>query len=147
MSGRHPFEVVFLAASALVGLVLLVVDARPRSVTTAMPAVVQVGWDVGLIVAGVVGLVGVTWTGRLSTALAVELLGMFALGTSTTMYSIVLFAVSGWAALAAGTFITAIAVASWWRAGQIWADLRRIGRAAQAGAVADVPLLMERADE
>lgn len=143
-SGRHPFEVSFLVAALLCGLTLLVAGQRPASVTAAMPGLVQAAWEIGLVVAGLVGVAGVTWRGRLSTALGVELLGVTTLGTATTMYAIALYVVSGLAAIAAGAFVTAVAVASWWRVAQIVRDLRRVARAAESGALADVPLLVER---
>lgn len=143
-SGRHPFEMAVLIASVACGVALVVTDRRPASVTAAMPALVQTLWEVGLVVAGVVGLVGVTWTGSLATSMGVELIGMVLLGTVTCMYAIALYVVSGSAAIAAGAFVCAIAAASWARAVQVLTDLRRVGRAAQAGRIADVTLLVER---
>lgn len=143
-TGRHPFEVAVLVAALICGMALLATETRPRSVTAAMPAFVQAAWEVGLIVAGVVGIVGITWPGQLSTALGVELLGVAVLGTVTTMYALALYFVSGTQAIAAGAFVTGVAVAGWWRVGQISRDLLRVARATANGAVADVPLLVER---
>jgi hypothetical protein len=143
-SGRHPFEVATLVAVLAAGVALLATGDRPKSVTAAMPILVQATWEIGLIVAGVVGLAGITWRGRLSTALGVELGGVACLGTVTTMYAIALAVVTGTQAIAAGAIVGGLAVASWWRIWQIVADLRRIARAAEAGAVVDVPLLVER---
>lgn len=143
-SGRHPFEVTFLAASLLCGVALLALDRRPPSVVAAMPTWVQSAWAVGLIVAGVVGLVGVAWRGDLATALAIELLGIAVLGTVTTMYAIALAVISGDTALVAGGFVAGVAVASWWRIGQIVRQLHVARQAVEAGAVEHVPLLVER---
>ncbi|MFC0504210.1 hypothetical protein [Micromonospora costi] len=143
-SGRHPFEMAVLLAAVCSGVALVVTDRRPASVLAAMPATVQLLWEVGLIVAGVIGLIGVTWNGDLSTSMGVEMIGIILLGTVTTMYAVALFVVSGSAAIAAGAFICAIAAASWARAVQVLVDLRRVGRAAQAGRTADVTLLVER---
>ncbi|MCX5066673.1 hypothetical protein OOJ91_12365 [Micromonospora lupini] len=142
-SGRHPFEVAVLVAAVACGIALVVFDRRPASVSAAMPATVQTLWAAGLITAGVVGLVGVIWPGDLSTSMGVELIGMILLGTVTTMYAIALYFVSGGAAIAAGAFVIAVAVASWARCVQVVRDLRRVGRAAQKGHTADVPLLVE----
>lgn len=143
-SGRHPFEVAMLVAAMISGIALLITDARPRSVTESMPTLVQAFWEVGLVVAGVVGLMGISWRGQMSTSLGVELFGIAVLGTVTTMYTIALYTVSGAAAIAAGAFVGAVALASWSRIWQITRDLRRVARAADAGHTADVTLLIER---
>lgn len=133
-----------LLASLLVGVSLIVLSTRPRSVAVAMPDLVQVCWEVGLVLAGVVGLTGVFWPGRLTTGLGTELVAMCILGTATTMYGVALFAVTGLPALAAGSFVAAVAVASWWRVGQILHDGLRIARAAEHGKLAEIPLLVEK---
>lgn len=143
-SGRHPFEIAVLITAVACGVTLVVTDTRPASVTAAMPAPVQTLWEVGLVVSGVVGLVGVTWTGALATSMGVELIGMVLLGTVTCMYAVALYVVSGTAAIAAGAFVCGIAAAAWVRAAQVLMDLRRVGRAAEAGSVADVTLLVEK---
>ncbi|MFI7073551.1 hypothetical protein [Micromonospora sediminicola] len=144
VSGRHPFEIAVLLAVLICGVVLMVTDRRPASVAAAMPAGVQAAWQVGLVVAGVIGLAALAWPGSLPTSMGVELVSMVALGTSTSMYAVALYVVSGMNAIAAGAFIVAVAVASWARVGQIIRDLRRVARAAEQGLTADVPLLMER---
>lgn len=132
-SGRHPFEVVYLAAALAAGVALLVADVRPGSVRQAMPLLVQAIWEVGLILAGLIGLVGLWWQShRLDDGLTVETIGVGVLGTVTTMYAVALYAVSGTQALAAGAFVGATAIGSWWRIVQIIRDLRRL-----AVAVAD----------
>jgi hypothetical protein len=143
-SGRHPFQITLLAATFACGVAQLTVDARPRSVTTSMPILVQNLWEWGLLVVGIVGLLGTTWRGRLSTGLGIELGAMFILGTSTGMYAIALFAVSGKAALTAGSFITAIAVASGWRAVEILSDLRDLAAPAQPAAAGQTFVRIER---
>lgn len=147
-TGRHPFEVAFLIACAIVGPLLIIGDGRPKSVTTAMPTPIQVVWEFGLAIAGVLGLVAILgrwWT--LGTALAVELIAMAIAGTALTMYAIAVVAVNGSAATVAGAFAGAFAIGSWLRLAQIMRDMRRAGRAAQAGAVAEVPLLVEEQRE
>lgn len=143
VSGRHPFEVAVLLAVLICGVILVLTDQRPASVTAAMPGSVQAAWEVGLIVAGVVGLAALVWPGSLVTSMGVELVGMVVLGTSTSMYAIALYVVSGSAAIAAGAFIVAVAVASWARGYQILRDLRRVARAAESGMTTDFPLLVE----
>ena len=125
-SGRHPFEVAVLAASAVAGLLLFATDTSPGSVREGMPGAVQTVWQVGLVVAGVVGLVGLWWQGRrLDDGLAVETVGVGGLGTVCAMYTAALFVVSGTQAIAAGAFVAAVAAASWWRIGQIIKDMHR----------------------
>ncbi|MEV4760326.1 hypothetical protein AB0J86_35210 [Micromonospora sp. NPDC049559] len=145
-SGRHPFEVTLLLATLGCGIALIVSDARPRSVALAMPGVVEVTWEWSLVVVGLVGLIGLVWPGHVVTALGIELGAMVTLGSSTGMYAIALFAVAGDMALAAGTFIVAVAVASWWRAAQIWTDLRELAHAASELPAPPAPPPMERDD-
>ena len=142
--GNHPFELLVLAACAIVGVVLLASDARPRSVEQGMAEEIQAIWEVGLVVAGTVSLVGALWRGKLTTALGIEVAGLFVFGGVTAMYAVAMFAVVGLQAMAAGTFVASLSAASWWRIVQIISDLGKVARASQAGAVASVPLLMER---
>ncbi|MDP9799338.1 hypothetical protein J2S43_007850 [Catenuloplanes nepalensis] len=143
-SGRHPFEVCTLLAAFIVGTALHLGAVVPRSVSTAMPPTIQAVWAIGLIVAGLAGLAGVAVPRRrLLVGLGLELLGIGVLGTAATMYSISLYAVSAEQAIVAGGFVSALAVASWWRWGQIIVDLRRLGRAAEAGMTVEVPLLVD----
>ncbi|MGI5144782.1 hypothetical protein ACQEVC_45445 [Plantactinospora sp. CA-294935] len=126
--GRNPFEAAVLAASAVAGASLIAAGQRPRSVAEAMPPLLQDTWEIALVLAGVVGLVGIYWPGPPLVGVGSELSALVVLGTATTMYAIALFAISGWQALAAGAFITAIGVASWWRTALIVRDLRRLAR-------------------
>jgi hypothetical protein len=145
-TGRHPFQVAVLAASLVVGLALIASDLQPRSVVAAMSGPIRLLWEFQLAAAGVVGLMGIYWPGRLQVRLWIELCGVVVLGTATTMYALALYAVSGTAAIAAGAFVAALAVAAWWRVGQIIRDLRRMARAAESGTTAEVSLLIEDPD-
>jgi hypothetical protein len=142
-TGRHPFQVAVLAASLIVGLTLIVSDLQPRSVVAAMTSPVRLVWELQLTAAGVVSLMGIYWPGRLQVRLWIEVCGVVVLGFATTMYTIALFAVQGSAAIAAGAFVAALAVAAWWRVGQVVRDLRRMARAAENGNTAEVALLVE----
>lgn len=144
VSGRHPFEVTLLTAAVCCGSTLLVADARPRSVTAAMPGAVQATWEIGLIVAGLLGLLGISWRGQLSTGLGLELGAIVLFGTTTGMYAIALLAFTGWGGAAAGTFVAAVSAASYWRSVQITRDLRRLAGVGSTCTLADVPLLVER---
>ncbi|MFK3980471.1 hypothetical protein ACI2K4_08840 [Micromonospora sp. NPDC050397] len=144
ISGRHPFEVTLLVAAVVCGSGLVLADARPRSVAVTMPEAVQAIWEVGLIVGGLLGLVGITWRGQLSTGLGLELGAIVLFGTTTGMYTIAIFATSGRAGLAAGTFVGAVSAASHWRSTQIVRDLRRLAQIGAACTLVEVPLLVER---
>jgi hypothetical protein len=146
VSGRHPFEVTSLATAVLCGSLLIGFDSRPRSVAVAMPDVLEQIWAFGLIVVGVFGLCGIGWRGRVATGLGVELGAMVSFGAVTGMYAIAVFVVSGVGGVAAGCFIAAVAVASWWRCFQIARDLGRLARVGgnEGGDIVQVPLLVER---
>lgn len=132
VTGRNPFEAAILAAAAVAGVALLVVGQRPRSIAEAMPPLVQDTWEIALIVSGLIGLAGIYWPGPALAGIGAELSALVVLGTATTMYAIALAAISGWQALAAGSFVAAVGVASWCRAGLIVRDLRRLARATEA---------------
>lgn len=123
-----PFEVAVLCAATVAGLALVASDNRPRSVAEAMPPLVQGSWEWALLVTGLVGLAGIYWPRSPLVGVAVELGALVLLGTSTLMYAIALYAISGAQALAAGSFVAAVGCASWWRAGQIIHDLRRLAQ-------------------
>lgn len=143
VTGRHPFEVAILAASAVCGLALALTDTSPRSAAAAMPGLIEVLWQMFLVAGGTIGLVGVFWPGRLLAQLGTEAVGVVLLGTATTMYSFALLAVVGMQGLAAASFVTAAASASWVRLWQIWRDLRKAMIAERNGHMAEVPLLVE----
>lgn len=131
-SGRHPFQVCTLAASTVLGGVLLFYEvARPASVRSAMPPAVQWIWEAGLVAAGLIGLAGVWWRWHPVTGLAVETFGIAILGTVTTMYIVALLGVFGSQGFAAVAFLGGPAIGSWWRIAQIIRTLRRVVAADQ----------------
>ncbi|MGK5522822.1 hypothetical protein ACSNN9_26175 [Micromonospora sp. URMC 107] len=135
-SRHQPFEIAIMATAPVCGVLLIILDVRPQSVEMAMPGPIQVGWESGLIVAGVAGLLGVVWPGRLSTGLGIELASVLMLGTITGMYAVALMVIAGPQGVAATSFVFAVAVGSGWRAVQITLDLRRLTRAGQVGQLA-----------
>ncbi|MGC4791085.1 hypothetical protein ACLQ22_25045 [Micromonospora sp. DT178] len=137
-SRHQPFEIAIMATAPVCGVLLIVLDVRPQSVEMAMPGPIQAGWESGLIVAGVAGLLGVLWPGRLSTGLGIELASVLMLGTITGMYAVALAVVTGPQGVAAMSFVVAVAAGSGWRAVQIALDLRRLTRAGQAAQLAGV---------
>lgn len=125
---RRPFENAILITVPVCGLLLITLNVRPPSVEMAMPAPVRIGWELGLIAVGLGGLLGLLWPGRLSTGLGIELASMLLLGTLAGMYAVALAVMSGRMAVAATSFIAAVALGSWWRAAEILLDLRRLIR-------------------
>lgn len=130
-SRHQPYEIAFLAAAPVCGVLMLTLDVRPTSVQTAMPVPIQVAWELGLIAVGVGGLLGIVWPGRLSTGLGVELASVLVLGTITGMYAVASAAMSGRQSIAATSFVAAVAVGSLWRAAQIAVDLHRLAQACE----------------
>lgn len=120
------------------GVLMLTLDVRPTSVQTSMPAPVQAAWEIGLILVGVGGLLGILWPGRLSTGLGIELASVLVLGTITGMYAATLVSLWNQQSVVASSFVIAVTVGSLWRAVQIAVDLRRLVRACEC--VADLQL-------
>ncbi|MEU4642592.1 hypothetical protein [Micromonospora sp. NPDC023814] len=130
---RHqPFEIAVMVTAPVCGVLLISLGVRPQSVEMAMPGPIQVGWELGLVVAGVAGLLGIFWPGRLSTALGTELASVLMLGTITGMYAVAVAVVAGQQGVAATSFVGAVSIGSGWRAAQIVRDLRALTRAVQA---------------
>ncbi|MFC4090320.1 hypothetical protein ACFOYX_15925 [Micromonospora sp. GCM10011541] len=128
LRNRRPFENAVLATAPVCGALLITLDVRPPSVEMAMPAPIRIGWELGLIAVGLAGLVGLSWPGRISTGLGIELASMLMLGTIAGMYAVAMAVMSGRLAVAAASFIIAVAVGAWWRAVEILLDLRRLVR-------------------
>lgn len=142
--GREPFEVCFLLASCTIGAVLMLSDIRPQSIQASMPALVRIGWEIGLIVAGLLGLAGIFWPGRFSTALGIELGGLVLLGTVMSMFGLAIIAYSASSGLPAGVLVSAIAGAAWTRSGQVVRAIRSLERAVAVGSVSAMSLIVER---
>ncbi|MEU4399145.1 hypothetical protein [Micromonospora orduensis] len=130
-SRHQPYEVAVLATSPLCGILMLTLDVRPTSVQTSMPALVQAAWELGLILVGVGGLLGILWPGRLSTGLGIELASVLVLGTITGMYAAALMSLWNQQSLVASSFVIAVTIGSIWRGVQIAVDLRRLVRACE----------------
>ncbi|MER7456765.1 hypothetical protein [Micromonospora sp. NPDC126480] len=121
---RRPFQNAVVATAPVCGALMIAMEVRPPVVEVAMPDPVRIGWEAGLIVAGLVGIAGLLWPGRCSTRLGMELASMLMLGTVTGMYAVALAVISGRTAVAATSFIAAVAIGSWWRAGELLGELR-----------------------
>ncbi|MEV7330530.1 hypothetical protein [Micromonospora sp. NPDC093244] len=129
---RHrPYEMAVLATSPVCGILMLTLDVRPTSVQTSMPAPVQAAWEIGLILVGVSGLLGILWPGRLSTGLGIELASVLVLGTITGMYVVALVSLWNHQSLVTASFVAAVTIGSIWRGVEIAVDLRRLARACE----------------
>lgn len=122
---RRPFENAIVFTSPMCGTVMLVLGAPP-SLGVAMPEPIRIGWQLGLVVAGLIGIAGLLWPGRYATGLGLELAAMLMLGTVTSMYAITMGVSGGLAAVTSISFLTAVALASWWRGGELLHDLFRL---------------------
>jgi hypothetical protein len=145
-SGRHPYEVVLLIAAPSVALILALTNTRPLAVDEAMPGPVRIVWVVLLAVSGLTGLTGVFWLGTVVASLSIEAVGVFVLGTAAAMYTVGIVTYTGLPGAAAGGFIAAVGVGSWWRLSQIWRDLRTFDRAVKAQLIAEVTTLIGQRD-
>ncbi|MET8279695.1 hypothetical protein [Micromonospora sp. NPDC005174] len=130
-SRHQPYEVAVLTTAPVCGILMMLLDVRPTSVQSSMPAPVQVAWEIGLITVGAFGLLGILWPGRLSTGLGMELASLLVLGTITGMYAVALVALWSQQTLVAASFVVAVTIGSLWRAAQLAVDLRRLVRACE----------------
>lgn len=132
-----------MAACPLVSVAVMVTGAHPPSLDAALPSPLGDFWLATLALSGVVTTVGAFWPWDLDTGLLTEGGGVALLASMLTIYAAALFLVNGGAALGAGAFMIGIAVAGWWRAGQIVRDVRKVWRAQRAGITANVPALID----
>lgn len=142
-TGRHPFQVATVAACPLAALAILITREHPPSLDAALPPPLADMWLVALAAGGVTGLVGAYWPRELDTGLLTEGSGVALLASMLTIYATALFLVNGSAAVASGAFLLAIAVAGWWRAAQIIADVRKVWRAQAEGLTSSVRILSD----
>lgn len=142
-SGRQPFQVAVMAASVFLGLTLTITDEIPNSAQQTMHRAVLACWVAMLTAGGLTALAGTIWRGAFRTALRIETSGVLLVAGAASMYSIAVFAVSGWRALIAGGYVAAIACGAWWRAWQLGRDVRKLARAS----LATLPVLVEGGTE
>lgn len=127
--GRHPFQVAIVAACPLVAITILLSSREPRSLDNALPAGFVNVWLAAIAVNGLIALVGMYWRHPLGWGLMVECGGIIGLGAMVSVYCAAIAALAGLDALASGGLITGIAIACWWRAGQLIRDIRRLRHA------------------
>lgn len=129
VSGRHqPHELFAFAAQALVGLAFLVTVPAPASLSAVVPGWLALLWSVGLLLAGVTGLVAA----KIRMGGAALLLEHAALVVSTGMLFLIgaaSIAVNGLRATFGIAWIAAWTGANIWRIRQIRRDLTKIRNA------------------
>lgn len=143
-TGRHPFQVAIVAACLLSSLIIAVTGNEPRSLNRSLPQGFALVWLISLAVNAAIALFGMFSSRVLRRGLVAESGGLIGLATTTTVYSVSLAMLSGWAAVGTGGLVLGIAIACWWRALQIIRDLRRITRAQNHPVVRPRLLLTER---
>lgn len=134
---RHPFEVAMLSVAAIIGASRLLAHTS-GTLERALPDLLVITWYVLLTLSSVTGLVGIFWREPV-TGLLIERAGMSGMFASCIVYTTVLIAFSGWAAVAAAGFVLGFAVAALIRALDIGRMLVRI----RALAVATEAVLKE----
>lgn len=132
-TGRHPYQVLTAAAGPLSAIAIAITSSPPASLVRALPHPWTEFWLALLAVGGIVTLVGAYGRGDLDNMLITEAGGVALYASMITIYAAALFVSSGANAAAAGGFLTALAVAGWWRVGQIIRDVRRVWAAIAAG--------------
>lgn len=143
-TGRHPFQVAVVAACPLAAVAILATGEYPPSLEAALPRPFGDVWLWGLALGGISAQAGAYWRGDLDNGLVIECGGVALMASMLTIYASALILVQGAHAVAAAGFLAGIAVAGWWRAGQIIADVRKVWRAQREGLTADVRVLTER---
>ncbi|MFE9654596.1 hypothetical protein [Micromonospora sp. NPDC006431] len=132
-TSQRVYEFAVLVTAPVCGVLLVVLRVRPQSVEVAMPDVIKVCWEIGLIVVGVAGLLGMFWPGQLGTGLGIELAAVLMLGAIAAMYVVSVLVVAGAQAVVAASFVGAVAIGSWLRSMEIVRSLRWIIRMHHAG--------------
>lgn len=128
---RRPHEVMFLAASALVGVAYLAGAAPPPTAVEQLlnerAGWVQPLWYVLLAAGGVVGLVG-CWLPDQITGMLLERVALAVGAAAIVMWVIAIWWAAGPPAFGGLAFFMLWAAANLWRIVQINTDLRRIGK-------------------
>ena len=142
-TGRHPYQVMTAAAGPIAALAIAFTASPPASLVRALPHPWTEAWLALLAIGGIVTLVGSYGRGELDNMLITEAGGVALYASMLTIYAAALFLVSGGNAAAAGGFLTALAVAGWWRVAQIIRDVRKVWAAIAAGACTQVEALAD----
>lgn len=124
---RDPSELMLLGLCLLAGLSNVAGDP-PSSVEQLLPVWLVAAWNIALIVAGAVGVVGNLWPGQLGTALLVRIAGQLLASGPAMAYAIAALSFAGKTALFPAGLIGAFAIACLWKAKWLTDDVATIRR-------------------
>lgn len=132
-TGRHPYQVLVAVTGPLCALAITITGSTPVSLSRALPHPYTEFWLALLAIGGCVTLIGAYGRGELDNMLIVEAGGVALFSSMISIYVGALFIVAGTGAATAGGFMGALALAGWWRVGQIIRDVRKVWAALAAG--------------
>ncbi|MFJ1765077.1 hypothetical protein ACIOD2_32450 [Amycolatopsis sp. NPDC088138] len=126
--GKHPHEVVLLAAAFLLGLSgSLAFNATATSTARTLPFPFGHLLYAGMAFGAAIALVGVFWPGI--TGALIERAGLILVSTWSLVYGVVVLFNSGARGIMFGGFMAAFAAASLWRVWQIAKEAREVAAA------------------
>lgn len=123
---RDPRELMLLGLCLLAGLSNVVGGDTPNSVEEVMPGWLVIAWNLALIAAGAVGIVGNCWPGQLGTALLIRIAGQLLASGPAAAYALAALGYAGTTATFPAGIIGAFAVACLWTAKWLSDDVRTI---------------------
>lgn len=123
---RDPMEMMLLGLCLLAGLGALLGNDAPNSVEETMPGWLVVCWNIALIAAGAVGVVGNLWPGDLGTGLLVRAAGLLVAFGPAGAYALAALSFAGPVALFPAGIVAAFAGACLWKARHLTQDLRTL---------------------
>lgn len=115
---RHPFQVFTLLLAVASGVPLLLGDAAPGTVEATLSPAAVTFWGVSLVAGAGTTLAGMLWPRRI-TGMALEQVGLVAIGTASAIYTVCIFSFWGIRGVTAAAYVMGFATASFWRWGQI----------------------------
>ncbi len=120
-ASRHPFQIFTLSLCFFIGLPLLVGEARPGSITSALPEWAQDVWGGGLVLGAALALVSLRLRNRLN-GLLLEQVGLVMVGCSAVFYGVVATTHLGVTAAYASVFVLGFGLSCLWR----WVQLQQL---------------------
>lgn len=123
---RDPMELMLLGLCLLAGLSALVGNDPPSSVEQTMPGWLVVVWNIALVAAGAVGVVGNLWPGDIGTGLLVRCAGLCIAFGPAAAYAVAAMSFAGLVALFPAGLVAAFAGACLWKSRHLTQDLRML---------------------
>lgn len=142
-TGRDPYQVCCLLGIGAAGTVMLATALQPRIMAAALPTILVYAWEAMMASAGVLGLIGTFWRGMVDNGLIVQGGAHLMAACALTMFVIIALVFAPGTSAAVIFLLGAIATAGWVRLLQVFRDVRRLHRAADAGQITTVPLLAD----